>query len=53
MLWVVRTVEIPALEHGGGVSYRVGGTDMFKSPQAEDRAEDEFCTDSMKIQIAG
>lgn len=44
VLRVVRTVEIPAPEHGGAVDSRAGGTDMFKSPQAEDRAEAEFCT---------
>lgn len=32
-------VEIPTLDHGGGVHCWVGGTGMLRSPQAEDGAE--------------
>lgn len=39
---VVLTVEIPTLDCGGGVDYWVGGTEMFRSPQVEDRTEAEF-----------
>lgn len=42
MVRVVLTVEIPTLDRGGGVDYWVGGTEMFRSPQVEDRAEAEF-----------
>lgn len=51
-LWVVCALEISALEHGGGVE-SITVTDMLKSPQAEERAEAEFCTDLMNFQIAG
>lgn len=50
---VLRAGEIPALEHRGGVGPRVGGTDAFKPPQAEDRAEAEFCPDRSRFQLLG
>lgn len=51
VLQVVVTAEIPTLDHCDGATYWVGETDMFRSPQAEDRAEAEFCTDSRNLQI--
>lgn len=53
MLQVVVTAEIPTRDHGDGADYCLGETDMFRSAQAEGRAEAEFCTDSRNIQVTG